>query len=70
VSIEFDDRHGSAGRLRHVALGDGGAEVLPLPFVLARAVLERNGGALTLQRQSNGRAMLEVRLPGATTGGG
>jgi signal transduction histidine kinase len=70
VSIEFDDRHGSAGRLRHVALGDGGAEVLALPFVLARAVLERNGGALALQRQSDGRAVLEVRLPGATTGGG
>jgi len=70
VSIEFDDRHGSAGRLRHVALGDGGTEVLPLPFVLARAVLERNGGALALQRQSDGRAVLEVRLPGATAGGG
>jgi hypothetical protein len=70
VSIEFDDRHGSAGRLRRVALGDGGAEVLALPFVLARAVLERNGGALALQRQSDGRAVLEVRLPGATALGG
>jgi signal transduction histidine kinase len=70
VRIEFDDRHGTAGRLRRVVLDDGGPEVLALPFALARAVLERNGGTLAMRRQSDGRALLELRLPGAPIEGG
>ncbi len=70
VHIEFDDRQGPAGRLRRVVLDDDAADVLALPFTLARAVLDRNGGGLAMGRRDDGRARLEVRLPGASSQGG
>jgi signal transduction histidine kinase len=71
VRVEFDDRHGTTERLRHLVLAEADdPAVLALPFTLARAVLERGGGALTMQRQPDGRAVLELRLPGASADGG
>jgi signal transduction histidine kinase len=70
VRVDFDDRHGTAGQLRRAVLGDTDAsDVLALPFTLARAVLERNGGGLAVRRQPDGRALLEMRLPGSLDGG-
>ena len=71
VRVDFDDRHGTAERLRRVVLDDAAAPgLLALSFTLARAVLERNGGGLAMRRQPDGRARLEVRLPGASSEGG
>lgn len=64
VRIDFDDR-GTAGGLGRVLAEDDTPAPLQLPFTLARAVLERNGGTLAVQRQPDGRALLEVRLPGS-----
>ncbi len=65
VRVEFDDRRGTAEQLRRIALADDDPALLALPFALARAVLERNGGELAHARQSDGRALLELRLPAA-----
>jgi light-regulated signal transduction histidine kinase (bacteriophytochrome) len=74
VRIAFDDRDGTGARLRRLVLGDDVATddrtVLPLPFTLARSVLERNGGALTMDARSDGRVSLEIRLPAAAPKGG
>jgi hypothetical protein len=70
VRVDFDDRQGTGERLRRVVLGDADAAILSLPFALARAVLERNGGGLGVRRRSDGRALLEMRLPGGSLDGG
>jgi signal transduction histidine kinase len=71
VRIEFDDRHGTTDRLRRAVVdGADASGSLPLAFALARAVLERNGGGLALATQPDGRAVLELHLPGYSTRGG
>jgi hypothetical protein len=71
VRIEFDDRNGTTDRLRRAVVdGAAASESLPLAFALARAVLEQNGGGLALATQPDGRAVLELRLPGDSTRGG
>jgi hypothetical protein len=39
-----------------------------LPFTLARAVIERNGGSLAVQEDEHGPTTLVVRLPTTATG--
>src|SRR5262249_6936300 len=71
VRIEFDDGEGTTDRLRRAVVDGADASApLPLAFALARAVLERNGGGLALATQPDGRAVLELRLPGDSTRGG
>lgn len=74
VCIAFDPRNGTAERLKRVLQADGaetnGDDVLPLALVLARAVLARNGGSLMVAPQADGRALVDIRLPGAGTAGG
>jgi len=72
----FAGRDAAAARLRELIAADAGFDphdptFLPLPFTLARTVLERNGGALEVRADGDGRTMLEVYLPGGgMTGGG
>ncbi|HJW70096.1 MAG TPA: histidine kinase dimerization/phospho-acceptor domain-containing protein [Candidatus Binatia bacterium] len=67
VRVAFDDRGGNAERLRRLIMAEHAVDpddrtLLPLVFTLARAVLERNGGALTMDMGANGRTALEIRL--------
>ena len=72
VRVDFDDRDGAAARLRRLVLAEHGVDddrtLLPLVFTLARAVLERNGGTLTMHAGPEGRAALEMRLGPLMTG--
>jgi signal transduction histidine kinase len=73
VRVDFDDRDGTAERLRRLVVAEHAVDpddrtLLPLVFTLARAVLERNGGALTMQARPDGRAAIEVRLGGPVIG--
>lgn len=73
VRVDFEDREGTAARLRRLVLAEHAVDaddrtLLPLVFTLARAVLERNGGALTMHAAAGGRAALEMRLGAAATG--
>ncbi len=73
VRVDFDDRDGTAERLRRLVVAEHAVDpddrtLLPLVFTLARAVLERNGGALTMQARPDGRAAIEVRLGGPVSG--
>jgi hypothetical protein len=75
VRIVFAGRDAAAARLRQLIAADAGFDphdptLLPLSFTLARAVLERNGGALEVRADGDGRTMLEVHLPGGAAGGG
>lgn len=70
VRVAFSDRNCAADRLRRLVLADRGLDpddrtLLPLSFTLARAVLARNGGGLTMRTEPDGRTTLDVRLPGA-----
>jgi signal transduction histidine kinase len=70
VRVDFEDRDGNAERLRRLVVAEHAVDpddrtLLPLAFTLARAVLERNGGALTMDAKTNGRVALEVRLGAA-----
>ena len=76
VRVVFAGRDAAAARLRQLVAADAGFDphdptLLPLPFTLARTVLERNGGALEVRAGGDGRTMLEVYLPdGGRNGGG
>jgi hypothetical protein len=75
LRIAFDPRGGTAERLKRIVLAEQLPDVdadsmLPLALVLARAVLERNGGALALASQPDGRALLDIRLRTARAAGG
>lgn len=69
VRVGFAAGGAAASRLRRLASPAGDAHdlndptLLPLPFTLARAVLERNGGSLGVVPDAEGRATLVVRLP-------
>jgi hypothetical protein len=72
VRVDFDDRDGAGTRLRRLVLAEHGVDpddrtLLPLVFTLARAVLERNGGTLSMRTGAKGRAALEMRLGPAVT---
>lgn len=72
VKVRFAAGDAAAARLRAMVREDGVADladptVLPLSFTLARAVLERNGGALSVQDDpDDGPTTLVVRLPTLT----
>jgi signal transduction histidine kinase len=73
VRVDFEDRDGTAARLRRLVLAEHPVDpddrtLLPLVFTLARAVLERNGGTLTMDAGADGRAALEMRLGAPATG--
>ena len=72
VRVDFDDRDGTAEapppRGSGAPVDPDDRTLLPLVFTLARAVLERNGGALTMQARPDGRAAIEVRLGGPVIG--
>jgi signal transduction histidine kinase len=75
VRVVFAGRDAAAARLRQLVAADAGFDphdptLLPLPFTLARTVLERNGGALEVHAGGDGRTMLEVYLPGGRMNGG
>ena len=75
VRVVFAGRDGVAARLRQLVAADAGFDphdptLLPLPFTLARTVLERNGGALEVRADGSGRTMVEVYLPGGGMSGG
>jgi signal transduction histidine kinase len=75
VRVVFAGRDAAATRLRQLVVADAAFDphdptLLPLPFTLARTVLERNGGALEVRADGDGRTMLEVHLPGGGTSGG
>jgi signal transduction histidine kinase len=75
VRLGFTGRDGAAGRLRRLVVADGALDphdptLLPLPFTLARSVLERNGGTLVVRAEADGMTTLEVHLPGGGTNGG
>jgi hypothetical protein len=75
VRVVFAGRDGVAARLRQLVAADAGLDphdptLLPLPFTLARTVLERNGGALEVRADASGRTMVEVYLPGGGMSGG
>jgi signal transduction histidine kinase len=73
VSLRFAAGRAASARLRNLVspgrdtLGD--PTLLPLSFTLARAVLERNGGALGIVPEPEGKTTLVVRLPVAATAG-
>jgi signal transduction histidine kinase len=66
VSLRFSAPETTASRLRRLTTDDAGAlsdpSMLPLPFTLARAVLERNGGSLAVQDEPDGPTTLVVQL--------
>jgi signal transduction histidine kinase len=68
VRVGFATGGAAASRLRQLAAPDGAhalndPTLLPLPFTLARAVIERNGGTLGVVPETDGRTTLVVRLP-------
>lgn len=68
VRVGFAAGGAAATRLRRLATPDGAHDLndptlLPLPFTLARAVIERNGGTLGVVPEADGRTTLVVRLP-------
>lgn len=73
VKLSFVAGDAAAARLRAMVRDDGGTDlgdptVLPLAFTLARAVLERNGGSLSVQDDpGEGPTTLVVQLPTLTT---
>jgi signal transduction histidine kinase len=69
VRVRFRGGDGAVARLRQLVVPDAAFDprdptLLPLPFTLARTVLERNGGALEVRADGDGQTMLEVHLPG------
>src|SRR5262249_49956009 len=75
LRIVFAGRDAAAARLRELVAADAGFDphdptLLPFPFTLARTVLERNGGALQVRADGDGRTMLEVYLPDGVPAGG
>jgi signal transduction histidine kinase len=74
VRVVFAGRDAAAARLRQLVAADAGFDphdptLLPLPFTLARTVLARNGGALEVRADADGRTVVEVHLPGGGMGG-
>jgi len=68
VTIRFAAGTAAAGRLRQLVVPNGGdalgdPTLLPLSFRLARGVLERNGGGLTLAERPDESTTLVVQLP-------
>ena len=68
VTMRFAAGAAAAGRLRQLVAPNGGGTLgdptlLPLSFRLARGVLERNGGGLTLEERPDESATLVVQLP-------
>jgi hypothetical protein len=68
VRVGFAAGGAAASRLRRLAAPEGALDLndptlLPLPFTLARAVIERNGGTLGVVPDADGRTTLVVRLP-------
>ena len=68
VTMRFGSGGAAAGRLRQLVTPNGGGghgdpTLLPLSFRLARGVLERNGGGLTLEERPDESATLVVQLP-------
>jgi len=73
VGVRFAAGDVAASRLRAMVAPDGeralgDPTLLPLAFTLARAVIERNGGSLAVQEESDGPTTLVVRLPTVATG--
>jgi signal transduction histidine kinase len=74
VSVRFAAAGAAADRLRRLTEPPGAAPavadptLLPLAFRLARAVLERNGGTLTVVPTAGEATTLVVRLPAAPVG--
>jgi len=73
VAVQFAAREAAVARLRAMVATDGAPDLgdptlLPLPFTLARAVIERNGGSLAVQEDEHGPTTLVVRLPTTATG--
>ena len=71
VRVQFTAGGTAAARLRALATPDDAAALrdptlLPLAFSLARAVVERGGGALSVASEPTGATTLVVRLPIAT----
>ena len=72
VAVQFAAREAAVARLRAMVATDGAPDLgdptlLPLPFTLARAVIERNGGSLAVQEDEHGPTTLVVRLPTTMT---
>jgi len=72
VAVQFEAREAAAARLRAMVAADGTTDLgdptlLPLPFTLARAVIERNGGSLAVHEDEHGPTTLIVRLPTTTS---
>jgi signal transduction histidine kinase len=68
VTLRFAAGAAAASRLRQLVTPNGGGALgdptlLPLSFRLARGVLERNGGGLTLEERPDEGALLVVQLP-------
>jgi signal transduction histidine kinase len=74
VRLGFSGGTSGAARLRRLVvtgtLDPHDPTLLPLPFTLARTVLERNGGMLDVRADADGRTTIEVHLPGSGTNGG
>jgi len=71
VTLRFTAGAEAADRLRRLAAPGESTSLadptlLPLSFRLARAVLERNGGSLTILRESNDATSVVIRLPAET----
>jgi signal transduction histidine kinase len=72
VAVQFAAREAAVARLRAMVATDGAPDLgdptlLPLPFTLARAVIERNGGSLDVREDERGPTTLVVTLPTTTT---
>jgi hypothetical protein len=70
VTLRFAAGPGAADRLRRLAAPGDAADLTdptlqPLAFRLARAVLERNGGALTVVPEAGDATSVVIRLPTA-----
>jgi signal transduction histidine kinase len=73
VAVRFGTGDVAAARLRAVLAPDGERQVgdpriLTVPLTIAKAVIERNGGSLDVQEETEGPTTLVVRLPTAATG--